>query len=286
VKNLLSINVNTTERHAIHLCQGNYIKEILRNFNMEDCKGLTTVLSSDYKSQDESAPKFDEKLYRSATGSLLHLANCTRPDIAFSVSVLCQKNHDPNTQDWINVKHLIRYLKKTENLGICYKKTGCKIQAYVDADWASDQYDRRSTTGFVVCLANAPISWKSKKQQTVALSTNEAEYIALSEAAREVLYFKGLLTELNLSEYVSGGCQINVDNQGAISFAKNNTCTDRSKYIDTKYHFVREEISKGRLKLQYVPSKENVADVFTKVLSGVRTEELVSKMGLINLNDN
>lgn len=158
-------------------------------------------------------------MYRNNTGSLIHVANCSRPDIAFAVSVLCQKNQDPTAKDWTNIKHLMKYLKKTEDLAIKYTRTNSQLTTYVDADWACDKEERRSTTGYVISLAGGPISWKSKKQSLTAQCSNDAESIALSEVSREVLHFQGLLRELNLSEYVQSPCIIRMDNTGAISEA-------------------------------------------------------------------
>lgn len=286
VRRLLSLNVNFSG-NQMFVDQHDYIHDLLILHRLDQAKGLTTILSNDYQ-KDEDSPDFNETVYRNATGSLLHLANCTRPDISFATSALCQRNHDPKVKDWVNVKHLMRYLKHTQNMKISYKKSGSKLVTYVDADWANDQGDRRSTTGYVISLANGPISWKSKKQTLTAHSSNDAEYIALNEVSKEVLHFQGLLRELGLTQFVESPAIIFIDNQGAKSRAESKptkTKADRSKYIEIKYHLVKDEISRGKLKLEYVESANNLADILTKVLSsGARTEELAKKIGLITVD--
>lgn len=280
IKNLLGTLIHVCDSGGVKIHQTHYIQDVLQQFRItEETKGLTTVLNSDYKLEEDS-PEFCGFIYRSATGSLQHLVNNTRPDVAFAVSTLSQKNQNPTRKNWTNVKHLLRYLKQTKDLAIRYQKTGAPLKTFVDADWSAN----RSTTGYVIILGGGPIHWKSQKQKLTAQSSNDAEYIALSEASREVLYFKGLLREINFPEFAISPSIIYIDNQGAMKKAEGRTNSEKSKYIDTKYHLVKEEILRGRIKLEYVPSADNLADVLTKLLSGTRTRELCKKMGLLEAN--
>jgi len=214
-------------------------------------------------------------------GSLIYLMTCTRPDLSWIVSKLSQHLSNPNEQHWSTVKHVMRYLKGTIDFELCYKKSeeNLKLVAYSDADWASDLNDRRSTTGYCFSLTqNGPlISWKSKKQSTVALSTCEAEYMALAAATQESMYLVQLLNGME------SGClfepvQIFEDNQGAIALSKNPVCRQRCKHVDIKYHFIRSALSDGKVTIEYCPTEEMVADVMTKPATKFKLEKFKSLM--------
>lgn len=236
-------------------------------FRLSDAGGVDIPLSSSIKTYPDSDKPFKPTLYRKATGSLLHIANNTRPDIAYSVGHLCKKTQAPTNRDWNDVKHLWRYLKKTKNVKMIYSKDREDIPQgttiYVDSDWAGDKDDRKSTTGYVILLAGAPISWKSKKQRSVTLSTVEAEYMALSEVVREVTWPTNLLEEIRLQDYAAKPVNIFVDNKGAQS----NETSESSKHIDVRCHYVREKLLRGEIQLTHVDSEFNLADIFTKVLT-------------------
>lgn len=140
--------------------------------------------------------------------------------------------------------------------------------------------DRKSFSGYVVILAGGVVSWKCQKQQTVALSTQEAEYVALSNAAKEAIWFGYFLTELGQGKYLGRHTIIHADNQSAIFLAENDEVSDRSKHIDLKHHFIKDAVKKGVIELQYVPSKDNVVDLLTKGLNGRRVQEILPKLGM------
>lgn len=146
-------------------------------------------------------------------------------------------NEHPTEQQWSGVKHIIHYVKQTKSYAIVYQRTGKCLQAFCDADWASDKSDRKSFSGHVFTLASAAISYSSKKQQSTALSRAETEYVATCHAAN-ALWFQNFLKELNTQEFVHKPQVLLVDNQGAIELAKNQVTSDRSKHIDLKYHFL------------------------------------------------
>lgn len=191
---------------------------------------------------------------------------CKRPDICWIVSKLSQYLSKPKEQHWTATKHVLRYLKGTINQELCYMKSKEKLElvAYSYADWASDQTDRRSTTGYCFSLNKngSIISWKTKKQQTVALSTCEAEYIALAATVQESLYLLQLMKGLSDECYVP--VKIFGDNQGAIALSKNPICRQRCKHIDIKYHFIRSVLSDRKITIEYCPTTDMVADVLTK----------------------
>jgi hypothetical protein len=171
---------------------------------------------------------------------------------------------NPSESHWIAAKRVLRYLKGTSDLSLYFGKETSKLYGYCDADWAGNQEQRKSTTGYVFMLNGGSVSWLSKLQSTVALSSAEAEYIALCLASQEVTYLNGLLSEIDPQD---GPIVIKDDNQACIAMAKNPVLQNRTKHIDIKYHFVRECIQKNLIELEYCPTEEMVADVFTKPVS-------------------
>ena len=173
--------------------------------------------------------------YQSIVGSLLYAAIATRPDIAQAVGVVSKFCANPTQSHFTAAKRILRYLKGTVSLGLSYKKCADGIlTGYSDADWAGDVDDRHSTSGNVFSLARGAVSWLSKKQATVALSTAEAEYVALSTATQEAIWLRRLLTDVG--EPLEEPIVIHEDNQGAIAMAKNPVGHARTKHIDIRYH--------------------------------------------------
>lgn len=182
IKQCLGMHINV-HRDCITVDQEQFIDSILKKFNMSDCSGSDTPMEVNLKLQKGVISKVVQKYpYQQLIGSLMYLSVLTRPDISFSVSYLSQYNNCYNESHWKHLKRLLKYLKKTKSYGLIYRKTGCNLYGYVDADWASCILDRRSYTGFCFIMAGSVISYEAKKQKTVALSSTEAEYMALSES--------------------------------------------------------------------------------------------------------
>ena len=193
-------------------------KKILERFNMSDCKPRATPTEQkfDWSNSDDSDP-VDEKKYREAVGSLIYLMMCTRPDISWIVTKLSQHLSNPRECHWVAVKHVLRYLKGTIEYELVYKKStdNLALIGYSDADWASSPDDRRSTSGYCFSLTQKGplVSWKSRKQPSVALSSCEAEYMALASAVQESLYLDQLMKDID-RKYQSNPALIFEDNQG------------------------------------------------------------------------
>ncbi len=271
LKHFLGIDFNQNEG-VVKMNQKRYILRILERFSMSDCKPRSTPCEQKLDYNSDSDP-VDPKRYREAVGSLIYLMTCTRPDLSWIVSKLSQYLSDPYEQHWSTVKHVMRYLKGTIDLELCYKKSDEKLKlvAYSDADWASDLNDRRSTTGYCFSLTqDGPlISWKSKKQSTVALSTCEAEY--------KSMYLVQLLNSMD-NDCLYIPVQIFEDNQGAIALSKNPVCRQRCKHVDVRYHFIRSALSNGKVTVEYCPTEEMVADVMTKPVTKFKLEKFKSFM--------
>jgi hypothetical protein len=203
----------------------------------------------------------------------------TRPDIAAAVGILSQFCNGPAEKHIMAAKGILRYLKKTADYSLQYRRTGSiQLQGFCDADWAGDRETRRSTSGYVFLLAGGAVSWRSMKQHSVALSTTEAEYIALSEAVKETIWLRMLLGQIGHTQ--TEPTTIYEDNQGCISLAKDPTQHSRAKHIDIRYHFLREKIGKNEITLQYLSTESMLADILTKALPTERYQSLVRHLGL------
>lgn len=208
----------------------------------------------------------------------MYLAVCTRPDIAHAVSYLSQYNDCHDSSHWSAAKRVLRYLKGTRNVGLSFKKTTKSLIGYVDANWANCLDDRKSYTGFVFMMAGNPISWESRKQPTTALSSTEAEYMALSEATKEAVYLQSFLLELGMTAVQK--VKLFSDNCGAIKLADNPIHHNRSKHIDVRHHFVRGALQSGRIEVVYKPTEHMAADVLTKGLSRSKHRKCTELLGL------
>lgn len=276
------IGINITrnrEAGVITIDQERYINQVLERFGMSDCKQVRTPIEVNTKF-DKKAENEDSKFpYREAVGCLIYLAQVTRPDITYAVNKLSQYCNGPGIQHWLGVKRVMRYLQGTKNLKIHYvKEDSSDITGYCDADWANDPDDRRSCTGYTFIFQNACISWNSCKQQTVALSTAEAEYMAMASATQEALWLRQLHTELG--QGLNSALHIYSDNQSALRLATTDCYKPKTKHIDIRLHFIRENIVNSKVKFLFVNGCNMVADNLTKGVTYEKHLFCISKMGL------
>ena len=273
--------IHDMENKEVHLHQGQYIEKVLKKFGQTEAKPVSTPADLNVKLQKEDGVSrlVDAILYQSIVGSLLYAAIATRPNIAQAVGVVSKFCASPTQGHLTAAKRILRYLKETTYLGLSYKTCAeGNLTGYSDADWAGDIDDRHSTSGNVFLLAGGAVSWLSKKQATVALSTAEAEYVALSAATQEVIWLRRLLTDVGVPP--EGPTVVHEDNQGAIAMAKNPVGHARTKHIDIRYHFVREGVQNGAIVLKYIATDEMIADMLTKPLPKHRFEKLVTELGM------
>lgn len=266
----------------IWIGQANYILKLLTKFGMQDSHPVSTPSDTDSKltkktAEDEAA---DQQVYQAAVGSLLYLSTKTRPDISFAVGSAARFSSDPSQAHWRAVKRIMRYLRGTVDLGLLYHGGSGPDQCigYSDADWGGSRDDRKSTSGYVFTWSGGAISWRSRKQSCVALSTAESEYVALSGATQEAKWIAELIGDLTAQSPQK--MTILEDNQSAISIAKNPQYHGRTKHIDIKFHFVRSQVENGNIELEYCPSKDMVADILTKSLPTPLFEKLRGMMGV------
>ncbi|KAJ9549004.1 hypothetical protein OSB04_021547 [Centaurea solstitialis] len=273
---------------GIHLSQRKYITDLLESTHMINAKPVQTPMaSSTVLSATDGRDLADPKLYRSVVGSLQYLS-FTRPDISFAVNKVCQFLHAPKDSHWSAVKRILRYLKHTMHHGLLIRKSATpqlrvfsdtespNIAAFSDADWAGCPDDRKSTGGFCIFFGDNLISWSSKKQQTIARSTTEAEYKALALTTCEVIWIQLLLQELGI--YLPSPPTLYCDNIGASYLATNPVINSRVKHLDLDYYFVRDRVSAKSLNISVVSSKNQLADIFTKPLPSIRFNLLRSSL--------
>ncbi|XP_062193533.1 secreted RxLR effector protein 161-like [Phragmites australis] len=224
----------------------------------------------------------DATKYRSIVGGLRYLVN-TRPDIAFAVGFVSRFLEQPREDHRAAVKRLIRYISGTLNHGVYYSRVEegpCRLIGYSDSDHAGDIDDRRSTSGILYCLSGNPITWQSSKQKVVALSSCEAEYIAAATGACQGVWLARLLKDLVGSEPEAP--VLKVDNKSAIDLSRNPVHHDRSKHIDTKFHYIRECVDGGKIVLEQISTDDQLADILTKSLGRVKFQELRDRIGVVS----
>jgi hypothetical protein len=270
------------------MSQPDYISQTLAKYNLQDIHPKFTPLDSTkklYPREGSTATAYFRTRFMSMVGSLNWLQNKTRPDIAYALSLVSRFMSNPSDDHMEAVLHIFAYLKHTSNLGIPMKRgsaTDLLIKGFVDADWAMDQTNFASTTGYVFTIADCPISWSSKKQHTIAHSSTEAEYVAASEASREATWIRNIFNELmSLIGLPShGAVPLHIDNNSAIKLTKNPEGHQRTKHIAVKHHYIRQCVAEGTLKPIWISGKENPADVLTKALPRSVFEPLIRKIGL------
>jgi len=280
---------------TITLDQELYITKALQRYGMHECKIVSTpeMMGSVTSCSDaELNASVDQQLFQEIVGTLMYAAISCRLDIAHAVHALASDMQAPTGRSMLAAKRVLRYLAGTKDVGLVFGtlvgsaanasdtrgRSGIRVDvcAYADADWANDKRDRKSVTGWVAKLNGDPISWSSKKQRVVALSTCEAELYAEGAAVQEVLWLRDLLTELGL--HVQLGSFVYGDNQSTIAVSQNGVKSERSKHVDVKYHFITQTVVDGAVKLKWIPTAEQQADIFTKALAAPVFERLRQQM--------
>ena len=269
---------------TVHLSQRAYIDSILRRYNLNDLKPLSTPMDTQIRLTSEQAPQSATEFaamrdvpYREAVGALNWAALATRPDIAFAVATVARFAAKPGLAHWEAVKRIYRYLAGTRDLWLSYGETKRTLEGYADADGSMAE-DRRAISGYAFLIDGGAVSWSSKRQEIVSLSTTESEYVAATHGMKEALWLRSLLSE------VFGGFKeatvLFGDNQAAIALARDHQYHARTKHIDVRYHWIRWVIEQGALRLVYCPTDDMVADVLTKSLPSVKVKHFAAGLGL------
>ncbi|TMW59504.1 hypothetical protein Poli38472_004573 [Pythium oligandrum] len=282
VKHLLGMEiVYDRVKRYLSINQAQYVKTLVERFNQQSCRDVTNPCEQSLKLSKADGPRDDQQKaemskrpYRSLIGCLQYVAQCTRPDIAFAVTHLSRFMENPGPRHWTAAIRVLRYLKSTRDYGISYggdHEENTPV-VFCDADWGTSVDDRRSVSGLVIMMNGGPIVFKAKYQSTVALSSSEAEYLALSLCGQEVMWVRTMLHDLGIN--IKKPIQVWEDNQGAIALAHNAGYHARTKHIDIRHHYVRDLVADSVIKLSYVETQRQLADILTKSLGTKRFEFL------------
>lgn len=276
---VVGIEIKRANKFKYNMNQQRFTETILAQFKVTNIKPASTPLPPGQKllhATNEEVEKFRKSNlpYQSAVGSIMYLAQCTRPDLCHAVGLLSQHLERPLFMHWESVLHVFRYLANSKDLGLSFDGNQSKSVegnesfhlpiSHVDADWAGDKNSRRLTTGYVFTLAGGAISWRSRLQPTVALSSTEAKYWAVTEAGQELMWLRTMMLKFRFED--ANPTVLFSDNQGAIHLTSKSIFHSRTKHIEVKYHWIREVVEKKELALEYCPSELMVADLLTKPL--------------------
>lgn len=269
------------EQKTISIGQRTYIDKIVRKYNMEDSKSISTPADIGTILTTVSDSDCDNKFpYRSACGSLTFAATVSRPDISYSVGEVSRFMAHPNQLHVNAIKRIFRYLNHTKNMKITYGAGNGKVLGYTDADHARDPETSRSVTGYAFMLGNGVVTWKSKQQSHVTLATAESEYVALCDGSKEAIWLQHLIKDFGYEQ--SDKIKMLCDNLSTIRWVKNPQQHHKTKHINKKLHFVREMYQNGEIQLEHVNGDDQLADVFTKPLSAIKFNSNVARLGLEN----
>lgn len=266
------------DRGDLKLSQDAAITKILEKFGMSDCNPTKSPMEKGLQLSREGSSTAQP--YRELLGSIMYLMLCVRPDLCYPVCYMGRYQQTPTENHWQSLKRIVRYLKGTITMGLRFKRDedSKPLVGFVDADWATDTENRKSVTGFLFKVYGSTVSWASRKQPTVSMSSSEAEYVALSAAVSEAVWLSGILEDLNCKS-PEEPVPIYEDNRGCIGLAKNAE-SKRVKHIDIKHHFIKDHVAAGTIKLEPISTTEQEADLFTKAMDVTRFQFLRSKIGV------
>jgi hypothetical protein len=286
-KKILGMEIQCDRRAGtLFLSQKSYIEKVLEKYNLSNCKSVATPFASHFKLSLRQCPVTeDEKehmshiLYSDVVGNLMYTMICTRPDLAHVVSVVSKFMHNPGKEHWNAVKWILRYLKGTSHFGLLFNKNSVKeigvmgfVEGFIDSDFAGDLDKRRSISGYVFSLCGSAVSWRASLQFVTALSTTEAEYVSATEGVKEAIWMRGLISKLGVPQDV---IKVYCDSHSAICLTKNDMYQFKTKHIDIKYHFIRDIVAEGKIKVDKIHTEENPANMFTKPLSNTKFKHCV-----------
>ena len=277
--------IRDRQKRQLFLSQQQYIKDMLTRFNMAGCHPRSAPADSHTRLTSSMSPKdilekqrMEKIPYRELIGSLSYAANCTRPDISYSVNQLAQFCNNPGKAHWEAAKRVLSYLAGTVSHGLLFS-SGSKLIGYTDSDFAGDTDTRKSTTGFIFLLFGGAVAWGSKRQSCTTLSTTEAEYVAACETTKEAMWLRYLLKQIGMLP--NGPFLLLCDNQSAIRLVRNPEHHQRTKHIAVRYHFIREKQAAGDINVSYVNTRDQLADIFTKPLEPSRFVIIRKLIGVV-----
>ncbi|GJZ21903.1 putative RNA-directed DNA polymerase [Tanacetum coccineum] len=274
----------------IGLNQSAYIDKILKKFNMQNSKKGFIPMEVKHDLSNEMCASSDEEKaymkrvpYASAVGSIMYAVRCTRPDVAFAQNLVSRYQQNPGKLHWVAVKHILKYLRNTKDMFLVYggnPDTELDVTGFCDASWQCDKDDTKSQTGYVFVVNGGAVDWKSKKQTTIAMHATQSEYMAASEAAMEAVWIRKFVEDLGVMPSISKPINMYCDNSAAIIFANEPGVMKGARHFLRRYHYVREQVESGEIKLIKVHTDKNLADAFTKALPRGKVSEHANGIGL------
>ena len=262
------------------LSQSHYVDKILNKFGKDDFGFARTPLDVNLHMSKNKGESVSQLEYSKVIGSLMYLMSCTRPDIAYTISKLSRYTSNPNDDDWKIIIRVLRYLRYTRNYGLHYTRYPAVLEGYCDANWISKAKNLKSTSGYVFTLASATVSWKSSKQTIITLSTMKSEFITLDKGGEEAEWLRHFIEDIPRWPKPVSAISIHYDSQSSIGRAHNIMYNGKSRYIRQRHNTVRQLISTGVISVDYVKSKDNIANPLTKGLNRELVEKSSRGMGL------
>lgn len=273
------------DARTLSLSQLSYIESILRCFNLEDARPVSMPMDPHIQLSMAQSPqtaseaaKMRNVPYREAVGSLMYASLGTRPDITYAVSILACFSDNPGRAHWEAVKRVFCYLAGTKQLKLTYGAESYDLVGYTDVDGSMHE-DRKAISGYAFLIDGGAVSWSSKRQEIISLSTTESEYVAITHASKEALWLRSLIGQI-FQPFVDP-TPLNSDNLSAISLTQNHQYHARTKHIDIRFHFIRWILEDKKLKLIYCPTNDMVADALTKALPSPKVKHFAAALGLL-----
>ena len=276
---IIGIKISKTSDGLI-LSQSHYIEKILKKFKQNDNSPMRTPVDVNLHISKNNGKSLSQQEYAQEIGSLMYVMNCTRPDIAYAVSKLSRYTSNPGPDHWKAIVRVLRYLKYTQNYGLHYSKYPAVLEGYCDANWISDTKDSKSTSGYLFTLGGGAVSWKSAKQTCIARSTMESEFIALDKAGEEAEWLRHFLEDIPIWPQPVLAICIHCDSRSTIGRAQSHIYNGKSRHIRRRHNTVRQLLSNGIMTIEYIRSKENIADPLTKGLTREQVSKSSRGMGL------
>ncbi|XP_019091415.1 PREDICTED: uncharacterized protein LOC109128812 [Camelina sativa] len=278
MKYFLGVEVVQDEK-GIFISQKKYAEETLRKYGMEECNAVKNPMVPGNKlSREGAGEEVNPTTFKQLVRSLRYLT-ATRPDLIYSVNLVSRYMERPNEQHMATAKRILRYVQGTRDFGIQYKYGGeQKLVGYVDSDYAGDVDDFKSTFEYVFMLGGGAVSWVSKKQPIVTLSTTEAEFVSVAYGACHAVWLRNIMAEIGSEQ--KEGTTMFCDNSSAIKLSKNPVLHGRSKHIHVRFHYLRELVNDGVIQLDYCSTHDQISDIMTKAVKLEAFEKLKNRMGV------